>query len=98
MAATPRVLREAHVLAVTERLQGDGVGLGSTVDAGVEGVDRRELTVGQLEVGDVEVLGDPCRPGRLGIAERLCWRCQRRSTHRIPQPMEPQLTAYSLWS
>jgi hypothetical protein len=41
-------------------------GSGPPRDAGVEGVDRGELDVGEIEVEDVEVLLDPRRRHRLG--------------------------------
>jgi hypothetical protein len=48
-----------------EGLQADGLGLAPTAAAGVQRVDRALLVGGELEVEDVDVLGDPGRGGRL---------------------------------
>ena len=48
-----------------EGLQGDGLRLGAAALAGVEAVDGGELVGGEVEVEDVEVLGDAVRLGRL---------------------------------
>ena len=48
-----------------EALEGDGVRLGAAALAGVERVDGGQLVGGELEVEDVEVLGDAVRLGRL---------------------------------
>ena len=58
-----RVLVLGNVAA--EGLQGDHLGFRATALAGVEGVDRGELGVGEVEVEHVEVLCDPLRLGRL---------------------------------
>src|SRR5690348_17339729 len=42
-----------------EGLEGDVLGLGTAAAAGVQTVDGRHLVGGELEVEDVEVLGDP---------------------------------------
>src|SRR3954462_12632113 len=49
-----------------EGLERDRVGLRTAAAAGVERVDGGELVAGQLEVEDVDVLGDAVRLGRLG--------------------------------
>src|SRR3954452_8180799 len=48
-----------------EGLERDRVGLRAAAAAGVERVDGGELVAGQLEVEDVDVLGDAVRLGRL---------------------------------
>src|SRR6201996_9698410 len=48
-----------------EALQGDGFWFGSAALAGVEPVDGGDFLRGQLEVEDVEVLGEAVRLGRL---------------------------------
>src|SRR5579863_8638249 len=45
-------------------LEGDGVGLWPAANSGVERVDRDHVFPSELEVEDVEVLGDACRLGR----------------------------------
>jgi len=45
-----------------EGFEGDVVGLGAAALVGVQGVDLGQLVVGQLEVEDVEVLGDAVGP------------------------------------
>src|ERR1700678_1265593 len=47
-----------------EAVKGDGVRLGTAALAGIEPVDGRDLSRGELEVEHVEVLSD---------ALRLCW-------------------------
>src|SRR4051794_26447278 len=49
----------------SEAFEGDGLGLGAAAPPGVERVDRGELVASQLEVEDVDVLGDPPGLGRL---------------------------------
>src|ERR1700733_9769600 len=46
--------------------QRHGLGLGAAALIGVERVDRRQFVGRELEVEDVDVLGDPLRLGRLG--------------------------------
>src|SRR5436190_22686191 len=48
-----------------EGLEGDVLGLRAAAATGVEAVDGGHLVGGELEVEDVEVLGDPCGLGRL---------------------------------
>ena len=64
----------------TEGLQRDGIGLGSAAHTGVESIDGREIVGGELEVEDVDVLGDAGGVVDLGITERPCCRCQRSIT------------------
>src|SRR4051812_19769598 len=54
-------LRDRHA----DRLERHRLGLGAAAPAGVQRVDRGELVAGQLEVEDVDVLGDAVRLGRL---------------------------------
>src|SRR5215213_9375810 len=54
-------LRDGHA----EGLQRDRLGLRPATAAGVEAVDRGHLVGRQLEVEDVDVLGDPVPLGRL---------------------------------
>ena len=69
-------LRNRHAIG----LQGDGLGLGATALAGFQGVDRRQLVGIELEVEDVEVLGDTVGLVDFGMTERPCCRCQRSMT------------------
>jgi hypothetical protein len=61
-------------------LEIDVDGVGAAAHPGIQGVDRGKLVGGELEVEDVEVLGDAFRPNRLGIADRPCCTCQRSIT------------------
>src|SRR4051812_19997746 len=54
-------LRDRHA----EGFQRDRLGLRAAAAAGVQCVDLAELVAGQLEVEDVDVLGDAVRLGRL---------------------------------
>jgi hypothetical protein len=63
-----------------EVLEGDAVGLRSAADVGVERVDGGHLLGGELEVEDVEVLGDAGGLVDFGIAPRPSRRCQRSIT------------------
>src|SRR3954447_7676828 len=48
-----------------EGLEGDVLGLRAATAAGVQPIDRGEFVGGQLEIEDVDVLGDALRLGRL---------------------------------
>src|SRR5215207_1466837 len=47
-----------------EALEGDAVGVGPAADSRVERIDGDDLLAGELEVEDVEVLGDAAGLGR----------------------------------
>src|SRR3954467_14988032 len=51
---------------LAEGFERDGLGLRPAAAAGVESVDRGQLVGRELEVEDVDVLGDPGGLGRLG--------------------------------
>ena len=82
--ASERAVVHGVVLGVVDdlrvRLQAELRGVGAAAHALVERVDRRDLLGGQREVEDVEVLGDAVRLDRLGIAQKPCSMCQRRTT------------------
>ena len=63
-----------------EGLERDGLGLWPAATASVKCIDRGHLVGSELEVEDVDVLGDPRGLGGLRMTDRPCCRPQRSMT------------------